>query len=181
MTNRAAATRYARALFDVALREADVQAIERQLSEFVALFETHPVLAKVLLNPAVPVHRKRCAAAALAERMDLAPVLFKLIGLLAGRDRLALLPDLLEAYRARLMDHLGVVRAEVTTAVPLPADRAAAIQHGLAKVTGRKVVQTVRVDPSIVGGVVARIGSVVYDGSVRTQLERMREALAEES
>ncbi len=181
MTSRTAATRYARALFDVALREADVQVIERELAAFVRLFATNPTLGKVLWNPAVPVHRKRCIVAALAERMDLPPVLFKLVGLLAERDRLALLPDLLEAYHARLMDHLGIVRAEVTSAVPLPSDRAAAIQRELARVTGRTVEATMRVDPAIVGGVVARIGSVVYDGSVRTQLARMREALAEES
>ncbi len=181
MTSRTAATRYARALFDVALREADVQVIERELAAFVRLFDEHPVLSKVLWNPAIPTHRKRCVIAALAERMDLPPVLFKLIGLLAERDRLALLPDLLEAYRARLMEHLGIVRAQVTSAVPLPPDRAAAIERQLAKVTGRKVETTMRVDPAIVGGVVARIGSVVDDGSVRTQLERMRETLTEES
>ena len=77
------------------------------------------------------------------------------------------------------MDHQQVVRAEVTTAVALPPDRVAALQQGLAAATGRQVQLEVRVDPSIVGGAVARIGSTVYDGSVTTQLEKLKQRLIE--
>ena len=70
-----------------------------------------------------------------------------------------------------------MVRAEVTTAAPLDAPRAAAIQKGLAALTGRTVLLATKIDPSIVGGLVARIGSTVYDGSITRQLERMRETL----
>jgi F-type H+-transporting ATPase subunit delta len=115
----------------------------------------------------------------LIARAKLTPVLGKLIALLADRDRLVLLPDLLAAYRERLLDHLKVVRADVTTAVPLPADRAAAVEQSLAKVTGRTVTLATRVDPSIIGGVVARLGSTIYDGSVVRQLQRMKEKLVE--
>jgi F-type H+-transporting ATPase subunit delta len=87
-------------------------------------------------------------------------------------------PDLL-AVRERLLDHLQIVRAEVTTAVPLPADRAKAVEQSLAHVTGRTVVLDTRVDPAIVGGVVARVGSTVYDGSIVTQLAKMKKTLAE--
>ena len=75
------------------------------------------------------------------------------------------------------MDHRHVVRAEVTTATPIDAARVAAIQRSLAEVTGRTVTMATKVDPAIVGGLVARIGSTVYDGSVTRQLERMREQL----
>jgi len=101
----------------------------------------------------------------------------KLLVLLAGRDRLVLLPDLLAAYRERLMDHLKIVRAEVTTAVKLPADRAKAVEQSLARITGRTVTLETRIDASIIGGVIARIGSTVYDGSVTTQLKKMKEQL----
>jgi F-type H+-transporting ATPase subunit delta len=178
MTNRTAATRYARALLDVAVKEQrDLQQIERQLAEFVDLFKQYPALEKVMLNPAVPVPRKRAAIAELMTRAKLTPVLAKLIALLADRDRLVLLPDLLAAYRERLLDHLHVVRAEVTTAIALPAERAQAVEQTLARLTGQKVTMATRVDPSIVGGVVARIGSTVYDGSVTRQLQRMKEKL----
>jgi F-type H+-transporting ATPase subunit delta len=180
MTNRTAATRYARALLDVAIKEkGDLQAIEAQLAEFVDLFKQYPALEKVMLNPAVPVPRKRAAIAELTQRATLTPVLAKLIALLADRDRLVLLPDLLSAYRERLLDHLHVIRADVTTAVALPADRAKAVEQSLARMTGRTVTVTTRVDPAIIGGVVARIGSTVYDGSVARQLQRMKEKLVE--
>lgn len=178
MINRTAAIRYARALFDVALSEkADLQALERELAGFNDLVKKHETLERVLLNPAVPAPRKRDAVATLTARIGLHPVLAKLLVLLAGRARLVLLPDLLETYRARLLDHQNVVRAEVTTAATLSDDRARSIERSLARVTGRTVVLTTRVRPEIIGGVVARIGSTVYDGSVTTQLEKMRQRL----
>ncbi len=103
----------------------------------------------------------------------------KLLLLLAERDRLALVPELLDVYRERLNEHLHVVRAEITTAEPLPPDRERALQQRLATATGRTVTLTTRVDPSIIGGMVTRIGSTVYDGSVATQLQAIRQRLAE--
>ena len=178
MTNKTAALRYARALLDVAVKEhADLEQIDADLSEFVALFEQHPALAKVLLNPAVPTPRKRAAVADLLARATFSPILSKLILLLAERDRLVLLPDLLASYRDRLMDYRHVVRAEVTTAAPIDAARVQQIQSGLAIATGRTVTVATRTDPTIIGGLVARVGSTVYDASVVRQLERMKERL----
>src|SRR5918912_530345 len=86
--------------------------------------------------------------------------------------------DLLDVYRERLMEHQQVVRAEVTTAAPLSADRATQLQKKLADITGRKVDMTTTVDPAIIGGVVTRIGSTVYDGSIATQLAKLKEKMA---
>jgi len=178
VTSRAAAIRYARALFDVALKEGShLEEVETQLAAFVALFTQHPTLAKVLLNPAVPVSRKRGAVAELVETIGVTPVLGKLLILLAERDRLIVLPDLLSSYRERLLDHRHVVRAELTTATPLSADRAQDIEKRLSQVTGKTVTVSSRVDPSIIGGVVARLGGTVYDGSVTHQLEKIRARL----
>jgi F-type H+-transporting ATPase subunit delta len=178
MTSKTAATRYARALFDVALKEkSDLRQIESDLSSFVDLFSKHPALEKVLLNPAVPVPRKEAAVKELTTRLAIATVLAKVLVLLAGRDRLVLLPELLASYRERLLEHQKVVRAEVTTAVPLGTDRTQAIERGLARLTGRTVALVTKVDPSIIGGLVARVGSTVYDGSVTTQLQKMRQRL----
>jgi F-type H+-transporting ATPase subunit delta len=180
MTNRTAATRYARALLDVGVKEeVDLEQVERELADFVALFKQHQALEKVMLNPAVPVPRKRAAVAALTSRLRTVPVLAKLLALLAERDRLVLLPDLLDSYRERLLDHRKVVRAHVTTAKPLSADRTAALKRSLAELTGRTVTLQTTVDPSIIGGVVARVGSTVYDGSVTRQLEKMKQRLVE--
>jgi F-type H+-transporting ATPase subunit delta len=178
VTNRTAAVRYARALLDVAVKEkADLRAIERQLADFSDLLREYPLLHEVLLNPVVPVHRKRAAVEELTKRARSLPIVARLLLLLASRDRLALLPDLVAAYRERLLDYLKIVRAEVTTAVKLAPDREKAVEQSLANITGRTVTLETRVDPSIIGGVVARIGSTVYDGSVTTQLKKMREKL----
>ena len=178
MTNRTAANRYARALLDVAVKEkSDLQQIEAQLAAFAELFKKHPTLEKVLLNPAVSVPQKTAAVAALTDRAQTVPIVAKLLGVLAERDRLVLVADLLAAYRERLLDYQNVVRAEVTTAAPIGADRAKAIEASLARVTGRTVTLATEVDPTIIGGVVARIGSTIYDGSVKRQLQKMRERL----
>jgi F-type H+-transporting ATPase subunit delta len=180
MTSRAAATRYARALFDVALKEADVQQVERELTDVADTLAGHEMLQRVLTNPAIPVPRKHAIVRELLGRAGgISPVLGKLLLLLADRDRLVLLPELATAYRARLMEHAKVVRAEVTTAAALPADRIAALQQGLASATGRQVHLENRVDPSIVGGAVTRVGSTVYDGSITTQLQKLKQTLIE--
>jgi F-type H+-transporting ATPase subunit delta len=127
----------------------------------------------------VPVPRKRAAVADILAQAKFTPIVTKLITLLADRDRLVLATDLLAAYRDRLLDHRGVVRAEVTTAAALDAGRTQAIQNGLAALTGRKVLLVTKIDPSIIGGLIARVGSTVYDGSVTRQLEKMKDRLAE--
>lgn len=179
MTARAAAARYARALFDVVVKDGDPKQVERELAGFADLARDHSALAHAFANPAIPAPRKRAVVEQLLERAKLTSAVSKLLLLLAERDRLTLLPDVVEAYRSRLLDHLRVVRAEITTAVPLAQDRRTAIERSLAKTTGRQVTLTARVDPSVIGGAVAKVGSVVYDGSVARQLEKLKEKLAE--
>jgi F-type H+-transporting ATPase subunit delta len=180
MTKKTAAARYARALLEVALKEdADLDRIDQELSQFTDLLVQHPELGRVLLNPAVPAPRKRAAVTELATRANVAGILGKLLALLAERDRLVLLPDLVVAYRDRMLAHRRVVRAEVTTAVPLAPERTRQIHQSLADLTGRDVTLETRVDPSIIGGVVARVGSVVYDASVTRQLQKMKDRLVE--
>jgi F-type H+-transporting ATPase subunit delta len=178
MTNRAAGTRYARALFDIARKEGDIEQAGRDLAGFAGLVAGNDLLSRVLSNPAIPAPNKRAMVEQLlAKAGGVSPVIVKLIGLLADRDRLVLLPDIAAAYRTRLMEHAKIVRAEVVTAIPLPGDRVAALQQGLARATGRDVQLENRVDPSIIGGAVTRIGSTVYDGSITRQLEKMKDAL----
>jgi F-type H+-transporting ATPase subunit delta len=179
MTSGAAAARYARALFDVARQErADLEGLHRQLADFVQLMASNATLARALTNPAVPVTKKRAVVDALLTRAPgMATTLGKMIRMLAERDRLGLLPQIALSFEARLMDYRRVVRAEVVTAMELPPDRIAMLKDGLAQATGREVQLATRVDPSILGGAVARLGSTVFDGSVTRQLERLKETL----
>ncbi|HEY7499730.1 MAG TPA: ATP synthase F1 subunit delta [Vicinamibacterales bacterium] len=179
MTSRGAAVRYARALFDTALAEKrDLQRTYDDLRGFADLFSQNDGLARVMTNPAIPAPRKRAVVETLVRRAGaIEPAVGKLLLLLAERDRLALVPDVAHAFESRLMDHQHVVRAEVVTALPLATDRVAALRDGLKRATGREVRLESRVDPDIIGGAIARIGSTVFDGSVTRQLQRMKETL----
>jgi F-type H+-transporting ATPase subunit delta len=180
MTQRTAAARYSRALLDVALKEqTDLSRVEADLASFIALFDATPMLSKALLNPVVPADRKKATIEAIVARVPLSPVVSKLLVLLADRDRFVLLHDLLDTFRDRVMEHNHVVRAVVTTAEPMPAERARTIEESLARATGRSVVLSTAVDPTIIGGIVAKVGSTVFDGSVTNQLQRLKQRLEE--
>ena len=179
MTSHGAAVRYARALFDTTLTERrDVAAAYGELRQFAALVAANGSLERALTNPAIPVQRKRAVVDALLARAGtLQPALTKLLQLLADRDRLAILGDVSRAFENLLMDHQKVVRAELVTALALPDDRVQAIRNSLKTATGRDVQLDTRVDPAILGGAVARIGSTVYDGSIARRLERLKDTL----
>lgn len=180
MSTRASAARYASALFDVAIKESNPEQAGTDLTAFAELLRTHAELQKVLVNPAVPAQKKRDLVQQLLDRGRLASPVGKLMLLLAERDRFELLPDVVDVYRTRLMEHMNVINAEITTAAPLSPDETARLQQRLAASTGRTVTVTTTVNPEIIGGVVTRIGSTVYDGSVATQLAAMRQRLTEQ-
>jgi F-type H+-transporting ATPase subunit delta len=178
MTSRTAATRYARALLDVATKESvDLETIARELDDFGAFFKQQPALERLMLNPAVPAPRKRAAMEQITARSNFTPIVSKLLVLLADRDRLALLKDVAATYHDLLADRQNVVRAEVTSAEPLAPQRVADIEQKLASVTGKKVSMTTKVNADLIGGVVARVGSTVYDASIATQLKKLRDRL----
>jgi F-type H+-transporting ATPase subunit delta len=179
MSMRASAARYARALFDVASTESTPEQAEKELTAFSALVRSHADLQRALINPAVPAAGKRAVVQQLLERQTVSAPVRKLLMLLAERDRLELLPDLVQVFHERVMEHQKVVSAEVTTAAPLSPDRLSQLQQRLSAATGRKVDVTTKVDPALIGGMVTRIGSTVYDGSVASQLAALRQRLAE--
>lgn len=177
MTTRTSATRYARALLDVLIKESTPEQGGQDLAAVSALLQQFPELQRAFTNPAIPAARKRALVEQLLPKLSLSAPVGKLLLLLAERDRLILLPDLVTVYQERLEELQQVVRAEVTTAEPLAPERLSALQQRLASVTGRTVKVSTKVDPSIIGGVRARIGSTVYDGSIATQLEAFRQKL----
>ena len=177
MTTRTSATRYARALLDVLLKESTAEQGALDLATVSALLQQFPELQRAFTNAAIPAARKRALVAELLPKLSLSSPVAKLLLMLAERDRLVLLPDLITVYEERLEELQKVVRAEVTTAEPLSPDRLSVLQQRLASATGRTVRLTTKVDPAIIGGVKAQIGSTVYDGSIATQLEGFRQKL----
>jgi F-type H+-transporting ATPase subunit delta len=179
MSLRTSATRYAKALLDVAIQESDPAAIERDLAGIVGAMNGHAELHRVLTSPGTPQTARVSLVKALAERGQVQRPVAKLLAMLAERGRLELLPVMFEVYRERLLAHRNIVRATVTSAAPLSADKVQQLEASLSGLTGKNVQIETHVDPSIIGGVVTRIGSTVYDGSIRTQLQKMRQQLVE--
>jgi F-type H+-transporting ATPase subunit delta len=177
MSTRASAARYARALFDVALDEGILDQADRDLTTVADLLQRQSDLQAVLTNPAVPAARKRSLLEAIVPRLELSGPVGKLLLLLADGDRFGLFPDLLAVFGERLRAHRRILEAEVTTAMPLSAEREAQLRQQLIAATGRQVILTTTVDPNLIGGAVTRIGTMVYDGSLASQLTRLRERL----
>ena len=181
MSLRTSANRYAKALFDVALQEnADLARIDQDLHDAVAMAKGSPDLALGLSRGSVTDASRKALMESIATAMQLTTPVMKLLVLLGQNGKLNLLPDLAAAYRERLLAHQNIVRADVASAAPLSPETTRALEESLSQVTGKKVELSVSVDPSLLGGVVATIGSTVYDGSVRTQLQRMRQELVEQ-
>jgi F-type H+-transporting ATPase subunit delta len=181
MSVRTSANRYAKALFDVALSEnTELAKVGRDLSDVTALLTENTELRLAVERAGVPDHARTAAMQQVADRLGVAIQVQKLLVALTQGRKLELLKDLTEAFHERLLAHQNIVRAEVTSAVALSPEKTKALADSLAKVTGKKVEVQVSVDPELLGGVVARIGSTVYDGSVKTQLQRLRQELVEQ-
>lgn len=177
MSTRTSATRYAKALLDVTSSDEDAGKVERDLTSFVDLLHDSSELRQALLSPSVPASGKRAVATVVAERIGMAPTAVRLLQLLAERDRLGMMHDLLAVYRERLLDRRKIVRAEIRSAVALAPDAVTAIESRLGEVTGKNVAVDAVVDPALIGGVLAKVGSTVYDGTVKSQLEKLRRQL----
>jgi len=181
MSLRTSATRYAKALFDVAITEnAELARIDRDLSAITELLRENTELMRAATAARVPDAARKALMEAIADRLGVSAQVKNLMVLLAESRKLDYLHDLAEAYRERLLQHQNIIRADVTSAAPLSPEQTTALAESLSKVTGKKVELSVSVDPDLLGGVVARIGSTVYDGSVKTQLQQLRKELVEQ-
>lgn len=172
------AKRYATAAFTVAEQSGD---FDRWLNTLTALARIlqMPSARTVFLSPAVPAEQKRAALDRLFP--DVSPAIGRFLHIIADRDRLDELPGIAESLRDLINERRGIVTAEVTSAVPLDAEMERLVAARLAAYLNRepdKVTIRVRVDPSIIGGVIARVGDRLIDDSVRGRIDRLRQTLA---
>jgi F-type H+-transporting ATPase subunit delta len=177
----ALAMRYARALADVVTApgsKIDARAASAELGAFERLLAESADLKTALESPAVPPPRKRAVAGRLAKDLALSDVIRRFLFVLIDRRRTALLHEIGEAFESVMDERLGIARAEVLSARPLSAPQQQEIVAGLARLTGKQTRAQFGVQDDLIGGVMARIGSTVYDGSVRGQLEALRQRLA---
>lgn len=171
------ARRYAKALFSLAVETGRVEGWAKSLELLRQAVESSPDLEDVLSNPVYSKERRRALVEKLASAFSLDAEPANLLFLLGDRNRLAYLPAVVETFRDLSDAHLGRIRAKVTSAVKLDDVAAQAIADKLSQATKAKVLLDRAVDPALLGGVIAQVGSLVYDGSVRAQLENLRNRL----
>jgi len=172
--------RYARALAAVISdQKLDLVATQGQLNGFADLLAESAELREVLENPSIPEAEKLKVLDGLAPRLGLSRPIRNFIALLTHHQRLHELPQMITAYASIADENTGIAEVEITTARPLDNENRRLLEQQVAKLAGESRVQaTYREDPSLLGGAVVKLGSTVYDGSVRAQLEQMRQRLA---
>ena len=172
--------RYARALAAVISdQKLDLIAAHGQLNDFANLLAESAELREVLNNPSIPEQQKLKVLDTLSARMGLSRPIRNFLALITHHQRLHELPDMITAYAGVAERNSGIAEVEITTARPLDAENRRLLEQQVAKLAGEPRVQaTYYEDPSLLGGVVVKLGSTVYDGSIRAQLEQMRQRLA---
>lgn len=176
------AARYATAFLDV-MRAAKLEpnAIDRQLNDFLATWDGSAELRAFFVNPAIPAKQKVAILDKLNLKLGLQKQLRNLLAVLIDHGRIGNVKEVVESYRRQLQEKLGIRSAEIVTARELGHEEREALLAGIARLAdGGRIEPVFKLDRSILGGTVVRIGSTVYDGSVRGRLERLKEQLATE-
>jgi F-type H+-transporting ATPase subunit delta len=178
----AVSMRYARALADAVLDPKSGLEAGRawqELRSFAELVRDNAELRNVLMSPAVSPARKRAVVSRFAGILSASRLVRNFLFVLIDRRRIALLDEVVDAFEAEIDARLGIVRAQVISAAPLDEPQRAEMQAALGRLAGKQVRANFDVDPALIGGAVARIGSTIYDGSVRGQLDALRTRLVQ--
>lgn len=183
MTHSAVATRYANALADVVTTGAGAaaEATLGELQAFESVLRSSGELQNALISPAVPPSRKRAVVGRLADTLKLSRVTRNFLFVLIDHRRLASLADIVQSFETVADERLGFARADVTSAREIAEPQRKQLNAQLERLSGKRIRARYSVDDSLIGGVVARIGSTVYDGSVRGQLNNLGKRLSTES
>jgi F-type H+-transporting ATPase subunit delta len=177
---KALAERYAGALVDVAVEKKQADQVKQELADFAALVRESPDLQAFLANPSIARMAKHSAIEAIVTRMGASRTLRNYLFVIVDQRRAGMLIEIQEAFSRLLDARQGITQARVTSATELTAQERAELGAALAKLTGEKVLAQYTTDAALIGGSVVQIGSTIYDGSVRTQLERMRARMISE-
>lgn len=173
------AGRYAQAVFDLAREENMIPAVEADLANLEQALAESADLRDLISSPVYSREEQGAALAAIGQRMGLSPVFQNVLGLMAQKRRLFVLPHLLAVLRDRISGARGEVSAEVTSAQPLTPEQLARLSETLSASAGKSVRLQTRVDPSLIGGLVVQIGSRMIDTSIRAQLGQLQNMMKE--
>jgi len=169
--------RYAKALFNLAVEQDKVAAWSASLLALKQAVESSEELRDVLVNPIYTKEQRRAIAGKIVTALKLQQEPASLLYLLGDRNRLAYLGGVVEVFSALADEKMGRLRAQITSAAPLDQGAAKNLAEKLARATKAEVILDRAVDPGLLGGVVAQVGRLTYDGSIRTQLEDLRRSL----
>jgi F-type H+-transporting ATPase subunit delta len=172
------ARRYASALADIVIERREEREIQKEIQYWASMIANNPQLKEVFANPTVAYDQKRSLLEELLARTRVRETTASFLRVLLKNQRLAQLPEIAERFGQILDERGGVVAAEITTARPMSEELKKALHDSLASATGRIVRLTFATDEAIIGGLVARIGSTIFDGSVESNLERLAEGLS---
>ena len=171
-------SRYAYAFLDVVTsRKLDTAAIDRQLADFLSTWDGSAELRNFFENPAVPTPQKVGFLDKLNAKLGLQRELRNLLAVLIDNGRIAQIREVAKSYRRALQEQLGIQQAQIVSARELSHQEQNALVAEVGKLAGARIEANFELDKNILGGTVVRIGSTVYDGSVRGRLERLKEAL----
>ena len=170
---------YASALFDLAKADSSVAAVEQDLDRLVALANESPDFKRFLSSPVINAEEKAVAIGALLERAKPHTTVGNFVKVVARNGRLFALPAIITAFKERAAGHRGEVAADVTSAVPLTTDQVSALADTLKAKIGKSVTLNQYVDPSLIGGLVVKVGSQMIDSSLKTKLTAMKIAMKE--
>ena len=171
------ARRYATALADVVEKSGDAETIRGELRGWEKLIGENSDLQSAFSNPTIPHANKEKVLESLLERTKPSRTAANFLRILLKNGRLTELAQINERFAAELEERSGIVSAQIVSARELPEGERAELRSNLEKLTGKKVNINFNIDTDLIGGVVTRLGSTVYDGSVKTQLENLKEEL----
>jgi F-type H+-transporting ATPase subunit delta len=175
--NLAIARRYAKALLLIGKEDGQTETYREELGKFAELIAGDETLERAVNNPLYDVEARRKVLGVLIEKLELSRTMNSFLTLLFDKGRIKFVGDINEFYQ-KLADELkGVIRANLVSATELSAETVEKITEALSGKTGKEVILEVDQDPSLIGGIVTRIGDLVLDGSIKTQLLNMRESL----
>lgn len=171
------AGRYASALYDLAVEQKQATEVEADLGKIQALIDESADLQRVVKSPVIPASEQAAALSALLGKVGTGPLVTNFVKLIASNRRLFAVSDMIKAFRTIAAKARGEVTAEVATAHPLTDAQTAALKQVLKGEAGQDVSLAVKVDPSLIGGLVVKLGSRMIDNSLKTKLGAMKVAL----
>lgn len=171
------ARRYAKALFAVGKEEGKFEEYNETLQGVAGLYVSHPEVVDALTNPLYPLDVRQKVMVGMVESMGVEKIMGNFLNLLVEKKRAMILPEVAEEFQAMVDNEKNVSHGSVVSAIELSEELQDKVRAALEKLTGKKVELTTSVDPSIIGGIIAKVGDLELDGSIRTQLAGLKDSI----